>query len=84
MSSECPRCCGETTVTESRTRGLRGIDLRPGESATYRRRRCPDCGHRFTTYELTVDILNRIISARGIGMTKIASPRRTKNHERTE
>jgi transcriptional repressor NrdR len=40
---ECPRCQQSTKVLESR-RAQDGV-------ATRRRRECPGCGHRFTTYE---------------------------------
>lgn len=39
----CPRCGGATVV----------LDSRPvqGGAALYRRRRCDECGHRFSTAE---------------------------------
>lgn len=40
---DCPSCSRPTTVLETR----RAED----GAATRRRRRCPACGHRFTTYE---------------------------------
>lgn len=40
---DCPRCARPTRVLESR----RADD----GDATRRRRQCPECGHRFTTYE---------------------------------
>ena len=44
MSIFCEECEGETRVTESRVSGL-----------TMRRRRvCLECGHRYTTYEITI------------------------------
>jgi len=39
---DCPRCGAGTRVLESR---------RAADGATRRRRRCPSCEHRFTTFE---------------------------------
>lgn len=39
---ECPKCGGETTV----------LKTRQYEERVYRRRKCRDCGFRFTTDEL--------------------------------
>ena len=41
----CPRCDSSTRTLETR---------RVPDGATRRRRECPDCGHRFTTYERAV------------------------------
>lgn len=38
----CPKCDSCNT---------RVINSREGDSHIYRRRKCLDCGHRFTTYE---------------------------------
>ena len=38
---ECPKCCGGTTVLE--TRQSNGVK---------RRRKCLECGHRFSTVEV--------------------------------
>src|SRR5215208_2989079 len=40
---ECPRCHGQTRVLQSRRAD--------GGSAVRRRRECPACAHRFTTFE---------------------------------
>jgi transcriptional repressor NrdR len=39
---DCPRCASTTSVLETR---------RAPDGATRRRRNCPGCGHRFTTFE---------------------------------
>jgi transcriptional repressor NrdR len=41
----CPRCESQTKTLETR---------RVPDGAIRRRRECPDCGHRFTTYERAV------------------------------
>lgn len=46
---KCPKCGGTTTVKDSRDVG-----------EIKRRRWCDDCGHRFSTYELTQTELTRI------------------------
>jgi len=40
---KCPKCEGETAVIDSRLR-MRSNEIR-------RRRRCKECGHRFSTLE---------------------------------
>lgn len=42
----CPRCGGVTSVINSRS---------APSNTTRRRRQCDACGHRFTTYESTVN-----------------------------
>lgn len=37
----CPKCCGTTSV----------VDSRPARQTIRRRRKCDSCSHRFTTYE---------------------------------
>ncbi len=50
----CPRCDATTKTLETR---------RVPDGATRRRRECPGCGHRFTTYERavseTVEVVKR-------------------------
>ena len=50
----CPRCDATTKTLETR---------RVPDGATRRRRECPECGHRFTTYERavseTVEVVKR-------------------------
>lgn len=48
----CPVCGGKTAV----------IDSRPGEDEIVRRRECrsSDCGHRFSTIEVDLDLYERI------------------------
>ncbi len=46
----CPVCGGKTAVIDSR--GL--------EDEVTRRRECRECGHRFTTIEVDLDIYERI------------------------
>lgn len=41
----CPKCGSDTKVTDSRER-MKGI---------YRRRICPKCGHKFSSYEFVSD-----------------------------
>lgn len=43
----CPKCSGMTRVTDSR--------VPAGRDKVRRRRRCVDCGYRFSTVELAVD-----------------------------
>lgn len=40
---QCPKCKGNTKVTDSRPRYF--------GDAIYRRRKCLACGHKFTTWE---------------------------------
>lgn len=42
----CPKCKGDSRVTDSRLTN----------KALRRRRACTSCGHRWTTYELSVDV----------------------------
>jgi len=49
--SRCPKCDGPVTVKDSRitTNGWR-----------YRRRRCNDCVHTWTTYEVPAELLEHL------------------------
>jgi transcriptional repressor NrdR len=47
MSLACPKCSTPTEVKDSRPTG--------NGSAIRRRRKCPSCGWRFTTFETTDD-----------------------------
>lgn len=42
----CPVCGGQLIV----------IDSRPSEDSIYRRRKCVECGHRFSTIEIDADL----------------------------
>jgi transcriptional repressor NrdR len=52
----CPRCDASTRTLETR---------RVPDGATRRRRECPDCGHRFTTYERAVPETPQVIKRDG-------------------
>ncbi len=47
MSMRCPNCTSPTTVYDSRPLRL--------DTVIRRRRKCPACGHRFSTYETVAD-----------------------------
>lgn len=47
---QCPKCNGESCV----------IDSRDGETSRRRRRKCSECGHRYTTYEVHVEEYDRL------------------------
>lgn len=47
----CPKCRAESQVVESRTRS----------SWQYRRRRCPSCEHMFSTKEMVVDKVSKMM-----------------------
>ena len=53
--SDCPKCGGTSRVLEARF----GVDMGrhfkrvQGIIGNRRRRECPECGHRWTTYELS-------------------------------
>ncbi len=53
---DCVKCGGETCVTDSRPRG-------GGKNGIRRRRRCRDCGERFTTSEYHEDDLPALARA---------------------
>lgn len=46
----CPVCGGKTHIINSRSDG----------ETVRRRRECKDCGRRFTTREIDIDILNNL------------------------
>lgn len=46
----CPVCGGKTAV----------INSRPAEDEITRRRECRNCGHRFTTVEIDLDLYERM------------------------
>lgn len=46
----CSVCGGKTAV----------VDSRPQEDEVTRRRECRECGHRFTTIEIDMDLYERI------------------------
>jgi transcriptional repressor NrdR len=46
----CPVCGGQTRITDSRAQ----------PDVVRRRRECLECGYRFTTKELEVDVLERL------------------------
>ena len=46
---KCPQCGGKTAVINTRDKG----DF-------YRRRKCLDCGHRFSTHEVRIEDLDRL------------------------
>lgn len=51
----CPVCGGRTKITNSR-----------GDVESVRRRReCRECGHRFTTMEMEVDLQQRLDRKKG-------------------
>ena len=54
----CEKCGGETSVIESRKSGDNGRQ----PMAYKRRRKCLECGERYTTYELKSDDLSFDIS----------------------
>ncbi len=58
----CPVCGGKTCITNSR----------PSYDIVRRRRECHDCGHRFTTQEIEVDVLNKLLK-------KTEKPRNTES-----
>lgn len=49
---DCPLCCGETFVIDTRTDLITGTILR--------KRECRDCGHRFKTQEVLKDDLKKL------------------------
>jgi transcriptional repressor NrdR len=53
----CPRCDSSTTTLETRKA--------EGGAALRRRRECPACGHRFTTYERAVPEVLEVIKRDG-------------------
>ena len=52
----CPRCDATTKTLETR---------RVPDGATRRRRECPECGHRFTTYERAVSEAVEVVKRDG-------------------
>jgi transcriptional repressor NrdR len=52
----CPRCDASTAILETR---------RADGNAVRRRRRCSECGHRFTTYERAVPDVLEVIKRGG-------------------
>lgn len=48
----CPMCGGKTKI----------YDSRPDEESVKRKRECLECGHRFLTVEIDVDLLERMES----------------------
>ena len=50
----CPVCGGATKVTDSRSDG----------ETVRRRRECVNCGERFTTREMDVDQLEKLLKAK--------------------
>lgn len=46
----CPVCGGVTRITDSRG----------NVESVRRRRQCQECGHRFTTIEVEVDLLRKL------------------------
>ena len=46
----CPQCGGETTVFDSRKMC----------ESVWRRRKCRECGYRFSTTEIETDLLNKL------------------------
>jgi transcriptional repressor NrdR len=52
----CPRCDASTAILETR---------RTDGNALRRRRRCSDCGHRFTTYERAVPEVLQVVKRDG-------------------
>ncbi len=52
----CPHCDSATKTLETR---------RVPDGATRRRRECPSCGHRFTTYERAVPEVLEVIKRNG-------------------
>lgn len=47
----CPKC-GHDVVS--------CIDSRPRNGTIYRRRKCMECGHRFSTLEISLDDMDRL------------------------
>ena len=58
MRVDCPRCGDKTAVLDSRPRVTSNRDL---YGMIYRRRECSVCQHRFTTYEVSEDVMRRMI-----------------------
>ena len=60
----CPLCQLPTQVIDVRA-------AKPDPALTRRRRRCPSCGHRFSTVEVPLDDIKRPVFVRGrIGHAK--------------
>jgi transcriptional regulator NrdR family protein len=55
---KCPQC---RTIQKSTSRTI--IDSRPHALGVRRRRECPSCGKRFSTYELPAYVLRRFARA---------------------
>jgi transcriptional regulator NrdR family protein len=47
----CPKCQSQQTIV---------YNSRPKDSTTWRRRKCLDCKHRWTTIEVTEDVFDFI------------------------
>ena len=67
---ECPKCGGKTDVTETRvsteirTAFKLPSDLKEAIKSDHvrrRRRTCLECGHRFSTYEMTSDLTQAML-----------------------
>ena len=51
----CPKCGPvQSPVLDSRSAIFRGVATR------WRRRQCPKCGERLTTYEISVEVLEQL------------------------
>lgn len=47
----CPKCYGKTRIIDSRT----------DDDSTERRRKCVECGYRFSTIEIDRDLYERMV-----------------------
>ena len=56
-SPPCPQCSG----TDARVK-----DTRPSSGVTRRRRVCPDCDHRWTTYEVSEQLFSTLRARQGV------------------
>jgi predicted Zn finger-like uncharacterized protein len=55
----CPKC-------RSKKAGYRVVDSRDGKRQRYRRLECKRCLHRWSTYELPVNVLNEMRRIRSL------------------
>lgn len=55
---ECPKCGDQVKVIDSRVR-----QTKTSEGIIYRRRKCPVCNFRFSTFEITEARLKILMSA---------------------
>ncbi|MEE7460664.1 hypothetical protein MFUR16E_04620 [Methylobacterium fujisawaense] len=72
----CPKCKAETRVVDSRPE--------PDGKVIKRRRACEGCGHRFPTFESTVDVsARRKADAAGQRARRLADPERAREQDRS-